>query len=594
MHSVVWLGLLPIFFTQASFASDRTQCHDLPAKQSVLDEGAKLLDSVTPLKDPYKRDNWRNSSSYFDFFDEPEAHIQTTLSLESEDQLRKASETAFQLELFFRFDDANVLYTRILNNKDFGNLSSDERAEIYESTARTKIQMMHEDRLGTKTSPFRNNPRSVQIFEILNTYHSHSKLRDLSLLALSQAKMSLDDLDTAKKLYKDALTLRSAETPTDDVITDLIMLGAISEKKNELSDSITYITKAKQLIELKLKSSSDELTNGSHKPLVLNKLMTFQDSKQCSQSVLTSALIRLELKNRQAEKAIALFQVNCLEDDENIIISPESLLSLSVVYPAESRKDLVDYFIHMINTSDISDEDVSNVLKIFLSRGWSTECSAICLHIINTSYPKRLFTLAQWYADSSNDTQLLLTSKQILTAVRTESDEDAVTHLKRLKTLLSKLAKESPDNEIVAKCEHALNSREDAIRRKTCLEMASKLNATAFALETKAKPEMATKLYKEALDIKQKNLSANDPETASQFVDLARSEAAQQHYKVAEEHYERALAILRRTKNSDASSLISALESYGMMLNDWHHEAKAGVIYEEAKTVYKNSKSAKH
>lgn len=188
----------------------------------------------------------------------------------------------------------------------------------------------------------------------------------------------------------------------------------------------------------------------------------------------------------------------------------------------------------------------------------------------------------------------MLTSKQILTAVRTESDEDAVTHLKRLKTLLSKLAKESPDNEIVAKCERALNSREDAIRRKTCLEMASKLNATAFALETKAKPEMATKLYKEALDIKQKNLAANDPETASQLVDLARAEAAQQHYKVAQELFERALAILRKTKNSDASSLISALESYGMMLNDWHHEAKADVIYEEAKTVYKNSKSAKH
>lgn len=43
----------------------------------------------------------------------------------------------------------------------------------------------------------------------------------------------------------------------------------------------------------------------------------------------------------------------------------------------------------------------------------------------------------------------------------------------------------------------------------------------------------------------------------------------------------------------DPADTISALESYGMMLNDWNHGAKASQVYEEAKALHDKMKKPK-
>jgi tetratricopeptide (TPR) repeat protein len=96
---------------------------------------------------------------------------------------------------------------------------------------------------------------------------------------------------------------------------------------------------------------------------------------------------------------------------------------------------------------------------------------------------------------------------------------------------------------------------------------------------------MSAKMYKEALDAKEKNLDANDPELALQLVDLARVNAALKQYGQSEDFFKKALTLLRTSPRTAQNDLQTALQSYGQMLNVAHQPAEAEKIYEEARRL---------
>jgi len=115
-----------------------------------------------------------------------------------------------------------------------------------------------------------------------------------------------------------------------------------------------------------------------------------------------------------------------------------------------------------------------------------------------------------------------------------------------------------------------------------CLSLAEDLNRTAFKLEQRESYDMAIKLYREALAIKEKNLGTNKVETIEQSGDIARVYGAKGDYKQSGQLYEQVLLSFRRLKDP-GDGYITVLENYVDMLNRSNQKDKAAAILGELK-----------
>ncbi len=121
-----------------------------------------------------------------------------------------------------------------------------------------------------------------------------------------------------------------------------------------------------------------------------------------------------------------------------------------------------------------------------------------------------------------------------------------------------------------------------------CLDLADQLNAVGWKLEQQALYPKAEKMYREALMIRTKNLGANDPETISEYGELARLEAAQKRYPQAQALYEQSLADYRKLP-VPGSAYGAMLQSYGDLLTQLKQQKKADAVYEEARAYYRQN-----
>lgn len=595
----------------SSIASDRTQCHDLPAKQTVLDEGKELLrqqgsESRSRLNfhnmPPEKRFFEEFPNPYFPNFDysnEPDANVHLKLPLQTLVQVRDAMKTAETLERYCRANLANTLLTRILSSNEFSKLESREQAAVLENAARTEIEWGLKKETESPDS-FRDRIfLSDHLYFIAMAFMTPLRLRYFTLDATTRTSMTDESVMRVKNLYLRAVSIRSKLKLNEELSTDLLMLGALSEKTNDLSSAAKYFSQALATIE-KLSKTIVVAKNDS-----TEKKPWYEEDKKLSDdalAVIVSTQIRAGLVNdneEEASRSVKLFEEKCLNPrpGSRIIVSVQCLLSILDVLPSADAPALVDYLrtvIHDKNQTTVIATNFSTILEKMKARGWGTECNTVCEYATSQSDTDKLLMVANWYAGSKEAAHLINTAKMILLAIKTDSNEQALASLNLLTPMLASISTAEPNlANVKSEAARITAYHEDEIRRKQCLHMADKLNQTAFALERKAQPAMASKLYKEALEIKQINLKLDDPETAAQLIDLARSEAAQRHFEDAQTHYEKALAMMRKNAMVDPSDIVSALESYGMMLNDWNRGAKAAEVYEEAKALHRKMKQPK-
>lgn len=587
----------------SSMASDRMQCHDLPAKQAILDEGNELLrQQPSPLRTPvdvhglghiprFLIEDYPNPyfDPRFDYSNEPDADAHNKLPVETLVQLRSAINTAEVLERYFRANSANILLTRIISSPRFSKLTPTEQAAVFESAARTKIEW------GLKKETESPNSFRDRIFSTDHLYFGSMafmtplRLRHFTLDATRRTSLSPEDFTLVKDNYLRALALRSKSKSSEELSTDLLILGALSEQTNELSNAAKYFSQAMSMIENAAKAKSITANAEASSQSEEQKYLT-DDARV----MIVSTQIRANLvsgKTYDPSQAVKLFEDNCLNKPRDpVIISVQSLLSVLDVLPSTDVPALSDYVLRLVvdkNQSVIMATNFTTILQKMKARGWGTECKTLSDLATNQFNTDSLLMVARWYAASKDDAHLVNTAKMILHAIQNDSDEQALASLTLLATLLPQASTSEPELSTVRSETARITAyHEDQIRRKQCMHMADSLNQTALRLELKAQPEMASKLYKEALEIKQMNLRADDPDTAAQLVDLARSEAEQHKFAESQVHYEKALTILRKNSKADPADTISALESYGMMLNDWNHGAKATEIYDEAKALH--------
>lgn len=124
-----------------------------------------------------------------------------------------------------------------------------------------------------------------------------------------------------------------------------------------------------------------------------------------------------------------------------------------------------------------------------------------------------------------------------------------------------------------------------------CLDMAEKLNRTAFRLEQNGEYKVAEKLYRQSLSIKEKNLGLADSATIVQTTNLARLYAAQGRKREACRIYDEALSAMRKLPNP-GSELATMLENYGDMLDQMHQPERAEKIYAEARAYHEKLRNS--
>jgi tetratricopeptide (TPR) repeat protein len=131
----------------------------------------------------------------------------------------------------------------------------------------------------------------------------------------------------------------------------------------------------------------------------------------------------------------------------------------------------------------------------------------------------------------------------------------------------------------------AQRMNDDCRRSIACLSMAVQLDETASKLESQGSYSMAEKLYRQCLEIKEKNLGKTAPETLAVYGDLARLCADQKQYPQAESLYDQALNGFRKLPVPGVE-YGRVLESYADMLAQLKQTSKADKLYAEARAHY--------
>lgn len=120
-----------------------------------------------------------------------------------------------------------------------------------------------------------------------------------------------------------------------------------------------------------------------------------------------------------------------------------------------------------------------------------------------------------------------------------------------------------------------------------CLQMAERIDNTASSLEYIGNYVMASKLFKESLAIRAKNLGASDPRTAAVYGDLARVAEEQGDLIRSDALYSRGIAIYRQHPDRGMHDYGVMLENYATLLGKRKLIAKANSISSEAKSIFR-------
>jgi tetratricopeptide (TPR) repeat protein len=118
-----------------------------------------------------------------------------------------------------------------------------------------------------------------------------------------------------------------------------------------------------------------------------------------------------------------------------------------------------------------------------------------------------------------------------------------------------------------------------------CLELAEELTQTGWKLVDQGDSRAALKLYKSALEIREKNLPSNSRILASTYMDAGRAAALHNDVPFAEKCFKRTLKIINLNPIPNDEDLKITVESYGSLLNKNNRYDEAQKIFALLKAV---------
>lgn len=580
-----------------------TECHDLPAKRKVLDEGNALLETNSSLQEKgaspkgYRPDygyGYGNGFSQSILVDAPKTIEEVkSLKLDTTAQITSKLRVAQYLEEIDQIELAKLLYERLLAKSKEMKIDNRTQASLFEGIGRatlfapTNREVVSQQLKRYVPRYLRWENEHFRFFADRISQSTYAVVDTISKIALSETEWK-----SAKSSFEIALALRTQSGPKNLLVSDLQILGTICERLHDTQNAFQYLVRANALNE---ETTTTNLVNSLQKnSSIAYEIEThidkfFHPTFEAESSVLLSTCIEKSLTETHPERAIELFRLYCIDPKgPRLNVTPAVLPALTQIMPNDDDLTFQMYLTQRANEIALSDTDFVALMQELVKRNWNNCADIVCTTVIANASPQSLLSVANWFSRLRDRTKFRDCAKRILGATRYESDELSVEHLTSLRSLIATFPNGDAElTNIEQDTDTAIKIDEDQLRRKKCLGMAAELNATGLRLEKRGQLKMASKLYGEALDIQKVNLKSNDPITGNQFVELARVAAQEKRYDAAAQLYEKALNILRANSAKDPSDTISALESYGMMLNEWKHEAKASKIYDEARELFR-------
>ncbi len=585
---------LAIHSSTGASAEEGTFCHDLPARQSVLDEGKEYLDQHSSIG---KRAHGRgfadfgllrygsNQKENLEFQNISSFEIDH-LSLETPLQLIEAETLAGKLECAQHFKSAHRLYLRVLEQREKEEGANILLVQALESTARTEI-------LAAAKLPIAVN-QDLNDWDNGAQYDSYAlDSRFFGSAVVRRAIKTAPDItaiQNAEPLYARALALREKVQARDGkLVSDLLILASIKDRLNKVNEAKTLYVEASQKDKDAIKNlAAFALDHRDFNLTHENESAFLSQATAKRDSASTSVLLALYLAEKRSADALQLFRQTM---SNSVFVPADVLISMFDIISANDVEQLTEYVAKVWLTKSDLNHDLVKLIRAMKEHGWGKSTDTLC-QLGAYRFPifnQTLLVIAECYRQSDNPTGALSVYRTILKSILANSEPNlgAIKELSEILTALnSKDMKQAPEcQEVLLSISKEIEFQKSGIRHRQCLDMAAQLNKTAYDLERGGHNEIAQKLYQEALEIKQLNLAKDDPETASQMLDVARTSAAQKNYARAQSLYENAITRLRKSPPSSRGILKQALEGYGQLLNQMNQQEKANKIYDEAREL---------
>ncbi|MBP9089756.1 hypothetical protein KBI23_01920 [bacterium] len=575
-------------------SGDGSFCHDLPARQSVLDEGKEYLDQHGSIS---KRAHGRgfadfgllryssNQKKNLEFQNISSFEIDH-LPLETPQQLIEAETLAGKLECAQHFKSAHRLYLRVLEQREKEGGANILLVQALESTARAEILAMANLPMAVSqdTNDWDSGPQ-YDNYALDTRFFGSAVVRR----AIKTAP-DITAIQNAEPLYARARALREKLQARDGkLVSDLLILASIKDRLNKTNEANSLYVEASQLDKDAIKNLAAfafahrdfNLTN-ENESAFLSQAATKRDSAS------TSVLLAYYLAEKRSNDTLQLFRQTM---SNSVFVPADVLISMFDIISANDVEQLTEYVAKVWLTKSDLNHDLVKLIRAMKEHGWGKSTDTLC-QLGAYRFPifnQTLLVIAECYRQSDNPTGALSVYRTILKSIlaNREPNLGAIKELSEILTALnSKDMKQAPEcQDVLLSISKEIEFQKSGIRHRQCLDMAAQLNKTAYDLERGGHNEMAQKLYQEALEIKQLNLAKDDPETASQMLDVARTSAAQKNYALAQSLYENALAGLRKSPPASGGILKQALEGYGQLLNQMNQQEKANKIYDEAREL---------
>jgi hypothetical protein len=575
---------LAIHSSTGASAEEGTFCHDLPARQSVLDEGKEYLDQHSSIG---KRAHGRgfadfgllrygsNQKENLEFQNISSFEIDH-LALETPLELIEAETLAGKLECAQHFKSAHRLYLRVLEQREKEGGANILLVQALESTARAEILAMAN--LPMAVSQDTNDWDSSQQYD---NYALDTRFFGSAVVrrAIKNAP-DITAIQNAEPLYARALALREKLQARDGkLVSDLLILASIKDRLNKVNEAKALYIEATQLDKETIKNlAAFALTHRDFNLAKQNESAFLSQAAAKRDSASTSVLLANYLAEKRSNDALQLFRQTM---SNSVFVPADVLVSMFEVMPENEVEQLTDYVAKVWLTKSDLNLDIVKVIKAMKEQGWGKSTDSLC-QLGAYRFPifnQTLLVIAECYRQSGNPSGALSVYRTILKSILANR-EPSLGAIKELSEILTALnsndMKKAPEyQDVLLSISKEIEFQKSGIRQRQCLDMAAQLNKTAYDLERSGHNEMAQKLYQQALEIKLLNLAKDDSETASQMLDVARTSAAQNNYVLAQSLYENALARLRKSPPASGGILKQALEGYGQLLNQMNQQEKS-------------------
>lgn len=123
-------------------------------------------------------------------------------------------------------------------------------------------------------------------------------------------------------------------------------------------------------------------------------------------------------------------------------------------------------------------------------------------------------------------------------------------------------------------------------KKRECISLANKLQETGEELQRRGNYAKAQEQLISALDIRRKNLVADDPLIAETLLALAQLNALLKKNNLADSQFQECIEFYKRTHKT--AQLKAVLQNYGSFLNQTGQSAKASAIYKQSLHVVPN------